>query len=362
EKTWAAHVGKKKEMIPQGRACRDCMQLLLDVWPGVAWGDHATKYTANIDDHETKVDMAKEIKLKKIEAPLVRSTETAGSYLHWDGIVLDSDQFTKKFLHTHEGIPDVMEISLNRNLDGAEEKTFAFQGPDQPYRKIRFFSQCDLSKSIGLLPAEKHLVDGQARAKFDSQMKLDVGARLQQLRGNQFANLPALQAIEENVRKVKADEYSKKNKDLEQMKQWEERRREKKAAGEELDDLGKELFESSSEASNEGQVVTATHVPKEQGNAKLAGKSKKGASSGAAAARASAAGSAAGDLGGIEELEIKSVGLSGSKTVASMNTARSPANGDAPSDPKGAVEYWMNRAGNDDILRTGAKLGKDISQ
>eukprot|EP00959_Pyramimonas_sp_CCMP1952_P162963 3407011-Pyramimonas_sp.AAC.1 len=168
ETTWAAYVRKKKDMIPQGRACRDCMQLLLDVWPGVSWGDHATKYTANIDDHKTKVDMAKEIKLKKIEAPFnqaeVRSTETVGSYLYWDGIVLDSDQFTKKFLHTHEGIPDVMEISLNRNLDGAEEKTFAFQGPDQPYRKIRFFSQCDLSKSIGLLPAEKHLVDGQARA------------------------------------------------------------------------------------------------------------------------------------------------------------------------------------------------------
>ncbi|CAK0910876.1 unnamed protein product, partial [Prorocentrum cordatum] len=355
ETTWAAYVRKKKEMIPQGRACRDCMQLLLDVWPGVSWGDHATKYTANIDDHKTKVDMAKEIKLKKIEAPFnqaeVRSTETVGSYLYWDGIVLDSDQFTKKFLHTHEGIPDVMEISLNRNLDGTEEKAFVFQDPDQPYRKIRFFSQCDLSKSIGLLPAEKHLVDGQARAKFDSQMKLDVGARIQQLRGNQFANLPTLQAIEENVRKVKADEDSKKNKDLEQMKQWEERRREKKAAGEELDDIGKELFESSSEASDEGQVVTTTHVPKEQGNAKtLAGKSKK------------VAGSVAGDLGGIEELEIKSGGLSGSKTVVSMNTARSPAKGDAPSDPKGAVEYWMNRVDIDDILRTGAKLGKDIFQ
>eukprot|EP00959_Pyramimonas_sp_CCMP1952_P437880 9167166-Pyramimonas_sp.AAC.1 len=45
-----------------------------------------------------------------------------------------------------------------------------------------------------------------------------------------------------------------------------------------------------------------------------------------------------------------------------MNTARSPAKGDAPSDPKGAVEHWMNRVDIDDILRTGAKLGKDIFQ
>ncbi|CAK0850995.1 unnamed protein product, partial [Prorocentrum cordatum] len=210
---WATCAKKKKEVVPQGKACREDMQLLLGIWPDVAWDGHVTKYEAAIDGHKKTVDTAKDIMNK----------QNVGSYLYWGGIVMGADQFANKFKHSHEGVEGVVEIAIPKGLDGTAEKTFVFQDPQQPYRDIRFFSQCDVSKTAATLPSEKHVLEKQAQASFDKQVKLDVGARAQQFRGDQFATLPKIDQIQANCDKVKADAEEKKKRGMDEVRKWENR-------------------------------------------------------------------------------------------------------------------------------------------
>eukprot|EP00972_Heterocapsa_arctica_P071332 10537060-Heterocapsa_arctica.AAC.1 len=145
-------------------------------------------------------------------------------------IVCDAQEFQNEFGWSHNDVEGVTVIDGLLNQEGSCVPGILLKDPEQPFRKLKVYSQASNAMDTHMLMPESYHRDGQGTEAYDRLRQEVLGSRHPSLRNGM--KILSVREVHAKTMNTKEAAQEKARKDADKLLRWEARRKAAMARGE----------------------------------------------------------------------------------------------------------------------------------